>query len=95
MMNIFRMNVILAAVMVVILAGCATEDPLTPSTTKPPAPTGNMVQSVSETSVRLKWSTPSSTVDVTGYVMMAIEVTMPSCTSAMNAAAMSMPSTKL
>jgi len=68
------MSVVLAAIVAVALAGCATEDPLAPTGTKPPAPTGNMVQSVNETSVRLKWTIPSITADVTGYELMAIEV---------------------
>lgn len=74
MKNIFRLNIVMAAIAALVMVGCNTnEDPLTPTPTKPSAPSGTMAQSASATSIRLKWTPPTSTTDVTGYVLMAIE----------------------
>ncbi|MBK6291167.1 MAG: fibronectin type III domain-containing protein [Ignavibacteria bacterium] len=74
MKNIFRLNIVMAAIAALVMVGCNTnEDPLTPTPTKPSAPSGTMAQSASATSIRLKWTLPTSTTDVTGYVLMAIE----------------------
>lgn len=74
MKNIFRLNIVMAAIAALVMVGCNTnEDPLTPTDEKPSAPSGTMVQSVSESSIRFKWTPPSNTSNVTGYVLMAIE----------------------
>ncbi|MBC8124706.1 MAG: fibronectin type III domain-containing protein, partial [Candidatus Kapabacteria bacterium] len=74
MMNFFRMNIVIAALTAIVMVGCNTNDPVDPGTT-PDAPSGTMAQSVSATSVRVKWTSPAITSDVTGYVVVATEVT--------------------
>lgn len=74
MKSIYRINVVIAAIIAIVMFGCVTQDLFEPSATKPPAPTKAMVQSISATSVGMKWDAPTITTDVTGYVMMAVEV---------------------
>ncbi len=74
MKNIFRLNIVMAAIAALVMVGCNTnDDPITPNDEKPSAPSGTMVQSVSGTSIRYKWTPPTNTSNVTGYVLMAIE----------------------
>lgn len=64
-----------AAAFAIAMIGCNTNDPLEPDPTPAPnAPTDLMAQSVSESSVRVKWIIPSGTVTPTGYHVMATEV---------------------
>lgn len=67
------MNIVIAALAAIVMTGCNTNDVVDPGLTKPGAPSETKVQSASATSVKLKWTAPTSTTDVTGYVMMAIE----------------------
>ncbi|MCX6140996.1 MAG: fibronectin type III domain-containing protein [Candidatus Kapabacteria bacterium] len=73
MKSFLKMNIMIAALAAIVMSGCNTNDVVNPGLTKPGAPSGTMVQSASATSVKLKWTAPTSTTDVTAYVMMAIE----------------------
>lgn len=74
MKSFFRLNIVMMALAAIVMVGCNTnEDPLTPTPTKPAAPSGVAAQSLSATSIRLRWTPPTSTSDVTGYVLMAVE----------------------
>ncbi len=73
-MSFFRMNIVMAALAAIVMVGCNANDPVDPGTA-PDAPSGTMVQSVSASSVRVKWTGPAITTDVTGYDVVATEVT--------------------